>query len=110
MKSITLTFASQALIHAYLKGYRIEGNQAFSPKKSSLKLNLKQGYPTFFVKYMGNSVAIKAHRLLAFQKYGMSLFQKGMEVRHLNGVSSDFSCNNIAMARHQKTAMIKHQK
>lgn len=38
---------------------------------------------------------VTVHQLQAFQKFGDKLFEKGIVVRHLNGISSDNSYDNI---------------
>ena len=42
-------------------------------------------------------VNVPAHRLQAYQKYGEAIFERGMEVRHLNGDYVDNSADNIAL-------------
>lgn len=42
-----------------------------------------------------SSYPLKVHRLQAFQKYGELLFEKGVQVRHLNNIQCDNSIDNI---------------
>lgn len=52
---------------------------------------------------------VKVHRLQAFQKYGLSVFRRGIQVRHLNGNSLDNSISNIAIGTCRQNAMDKEQ-
>ena len=58
-----------------------------------------RGYPVISIPTGGSRgrYPIKVHRLAAYQKFGDKLFEKGMQVRHLNGNKLDFSFENIEL-------------
>jgi len=60
-----------------------------------------------YIKIHRNRKKIKcyAHRLQAFQKYGDKLYEKEIEVRHLNGNPLDNSWNNILIGSHSDNMM-----
>lgn len=94
---------------AYLfkKGYRITTDgKIINPKGKILNGYLSNlGY--MIISFKQNSITKTAllHRLQAFQKYGMKLYDKGMEARHLNGDSLDNSYENIAIGTHSQNMM-----
>lgn len=47
------------------------------------------------------------HRLQAYQKYGDKIYEPGIQVRHLNGNSTDNSYNNIGIGTAHDNAMDK---
>lgn len=47
------------------------------------------------------------HKLMAYQKYGESMFEDGIVVRHLNGNSLDNSFDNIAIGTQQQNNLDK---
>jgi hypothetical protein len=57
---------------------------------------LKNGYLEFSIR-LGITRKVKVHVLAAYQKFGEACFQEGILVRHLNGVSTDNSLDNIAI-------------
>lgn len=53
----------------------------------------------------GANRAIFIHRLVAFIKFGMAAFAKGMVTRHLNGDSRDNSYDNISIGTQSQNVM-----
>ena len=54
-------------------------------------------YLKFGLTINGKRLYIPIHRLQAFQKFGMKMFEPGIEVRHLNNNNYDNSWDNIAL-------------
>lgn len=118
---------NQFTLIAYNLGYRIIDNiGAVDPNGKKLKFYYKKGYPFFWysIKGIGQKL-IAFHRLAAYQKFGNLIFQKGIEVRHLNGDRSDFSSSNLEIGSakdnrmdipakirkiHAKSAQLKNRK
>ncbi len=93
---------------AFEEGYRVsEDGQVTAPngKKVSLRLN-KDGYKSFTYghQYRNKRYPLYVHRLAAFQLFGDSLFQEGIQARHLNNNSSDNSLVNIAIGTRSENA------
>lgn len=91
------------VIRAYLKGYRMtkEGD-VISKKGNVLKLfNRGRGrhgtYLAFNFRYAKGKITINAHRLQAFQKFGLKLLKKDIVVRHLDGNAMNNSWDNISI-------------
>lgn len=60
-----------------------------------------KGYRIFGINKKENrSSNVFVHRLQAYLKYGLSLYKKGILVRHLNDVKTDNSYFNIAIGTH----------
>ena len=51
------------------------------------------------------SYSLTIHSIQAFKKYGDTLFEKNLEVRHLNGNSLDNSWENIILGTHSQNMM-----
>ena len=95
-------------IEAYKKGYRItENGIAIGLSENELKCTLgKDGYYYFSFRRKDSSLSkIYIHRLQAFQKYGMILFNEGIEVRHKDGISIDNQFSNILIGTHSENMM-----
>ena len=45
------------------------------------------------------------HRLQAYQKYENEMYKEGIEVRHLNGIKTDNSWDNILIGTHSENMM-----
>lgn len=76
----------QAIIDAVIKGYYIKDGCAYS-MKGKLKLNVNtNGYYSIGIRKIKDKrmKRIPIHRLVAYQKYGILIFRKGYEVRHLD--------------------------
>jgi len=99
--------ATRGILLASRKGYKVtECGDVWSPHMKKLKLQNIGGYLCFRVGGKPKEqFVVKAHRLMAFQKFGDSIFQKGICVRHLNGVSTDNSYENIAIGTQSDNIM-----
>ena len=97
MQSISQRNAN--LLLAYNAGYRVGVDGGIvNPNGRPLNgYNRRGGYREFSIKKSGRVLHVSAHRLASFQKYGQSIFQDGIQTRHLNGNPSDNSYSNIAI-------------
>lgn len=89
--------AKEILLIAFEKGYRVDKEgQAFNSKGGFIKPQLqKNGYLKFNVRTENLVQRVRIHRLQAFQKFGEKIFLDGIHVRHLNGIKTDNSWDNI---------------
>lgn len=96
-----------AVIAAYNKGYRItDVGDIISPKGRILSKCIdKKGYYRITIRIDGSIVSIPIHRLVAFQKFGHDMFGDGIVVRHLNGLPTDNSVQNISIGSYSENAM-----
>lgn len=98
-----LSKSNKALIVAMLKGYKIlDDGSIISPFGNEINLYLgKKGYKRFIIRFPSKIFGknfrgcVFAHRYQAFKKFGISMFNEDLEVRHLNNDSTDNSWNNI---------------
>lgn len=90
---------SKALMHAYNKGYRVlKDGAVISHLKNYLKLiKSSNGYYSFSIKFNSERYSVSVHQLQAYQKFGDAIFDLDykVQIRHLNGISTDNSWNNI---------------
>ena len=80
--------SNERLVEAHTKGFRVtDAGVAIKPDGSIQPVSLNNwGYWRFSIKNTDGKIrAIMVHRLMAFQKFGIRLFDPGIEVRHLNG-------------------------
>lgn len=90
-----LNKSQRALIEATDAGFTVDGSgNVFRPDRTAQVLSAcPRDYRSFAFKSPTASgrgyVNIKVHRLIAFQKFGWTLFVPGIEVRHLD----DTRCN-----------------
>lgn len=100
---------NKALTHAYRRGYRvsIDGKRVKGIRKKSLSLTPNSsGYFQFCIRLpIGERYPVDVHRLQAFQKYGLEMFEEGMNVRHLNNNKLDNSWDNIAIGTMSDNSM-----
>jgi hypothetical protein len=97
----------QVLEEITKKGYTIDENGVVkNPDGEEIKGSIYEGYQKFSVRTETNSsFAVKHHRFQAYLKYGDSIFEKGMVVRHLNGNSLDNSYDNIVLGTQSQNMM-----
>ena len=57
----------------------------------------RQGYEKIQITLGGKSKEVFTHRIQAFKKFGRKLFDKGMQVRHLNDIKTDNCVDNIEL-------------
>lgn len=95
------------IIEAHKRGYRIDDNGSIVNPNLSIISGSKSnfGYYYFSIKVADRRVKIMAHRLMAYQKYGNNIFEKGIVVRHLDGNSSNNSNENIAIGTYSDNRM-----
>ena len=97
--------AQELLEWTFFKGYRVnENGEVITPKgkvrKLSRKVDNRGTKPdirfTFNMKLPGqaSSGPIPVHRLAAYQKFGDKMFKKGIQVRHLDGDSTNNKPDN----------------
>lgn len=79
-----------------------------NPKGQIRKGTLTCGYLKVGVKIpeMGiSSYAVKIHKFQAYRKFGDTIFQEGVVVRHLNGDPQDNSSDNIELGTQSQNMM-----
>jgi hypothetical protein len=91
-----------------------------NPKREVRKGSLTGGYLKVGVKIpeLGiSSYAVKIHKFQAYRKFGDTIFQEGVVVRHLNGDPQDNSSDNIVLGTQSQNMMdrdeqdrVKHSK
>lgn len=98
---------TEAIILANQKGYKVtKDGKVINKYNKQLFTNNMNGY--FFLCVRINtekSINIAVHRLQAFQKFGEEIFKEKIEVRHLNGNSTDNSYDNIVIGSHYENMM-----
>ena len=83
-----------------LKGGYYEHTPIFNKDGKQLSIGKSsKGYLSFNIRLSKGSKPTRSfvHRLQAFQKFGEKIFKDGIVVRHLNGVSTDNSYDNIGI-------------
>ena len=95
--------ANLLIIEAFQKGYRVENGEIFNHLYKKINFWLKNGYPVIAI----SSHPVKVHRLVAYQKFGNAIFEKGMQIRHLNGDKLDFSFQNIEIGTSKQNQLDK---
>lgn len=90
-------------IYAYEIGYRVtEDGFLQSPSGKYIGHIHKSGYVKFSIQNKKKRFSIFVHRLQAYQKYGEKIYQKGLQVRHLNNNKQDNSYSNIALGTNKQ--------
>lgn len=98
-----LSNLSEEVIFAYKKGYRVINGKVYSPfriEPLNPGIRSKDGYQLCYFSFRGSDLKpkyIPVHRLVAYQKYGNEMFEKGIEVRHLDNNSLNNIEENIAI-------------
>lgn len=104
-----LSKSNKAVLLAYERGYRvlINGVMVNAENKEMNPCVNNKGYKTFTIRipHSRQCKSFLVHRLMAYQKFGDSVFEKGIEVRHLNGSRIDNSFNNIEIGTRSQNAM-----
>lgn len=92
------------MLDAFNKGYRVIDGRIFNPDGKELTGYVnRRGYHLFHHTKSGPKVY--THKLIAYQKFGDKLFEKGIEVRHLDGNSLNNSEYNISIGTHRDNMM-----
>ena len=95
---------------AYEKGYRsTKDGEVIGLHGYKLKLHLHKtcNRKYFYCEYNGKVIGIPVHRLVAYEKYGRRLHDKGMVTRHKNGNRFDNSWDNILIGTQSENMMDK---
>lgn len=103
-----MNHSKEDLLTAISRGYFATANgQIVSPTGRQRKLHASSdGYPKFTItRATGKRGSVKAHRVQAFQKFGHRIFDESLEVRHLNGIKTDFSHSNIGLGTASENRM-----
>jgi hypothetical protein len=91
------------------KGYSVDINgNVFNKDGKQLSIGKsKKGYLSFNIKIEkgGNATRSFVHRLQAYQKFGDKIFEQGIVVRHLNGISTDNSYDNIGIGTYSQNSL-----
>lgn len=97
----------QVTIFAYERGYRVDAiGNVYSPSGVKRVMSeSKPGYLSFSIKWLGKSKVCYAHHLQAYQLHKDRVLKKGVQVRHLNGISTDNSAANIGIGSHSDNMM-----
>ena len=101
------------LIETYSKGYRVSNGIVTNAvgKERKLKLSSKRvgGYYSFNMKLAGTKVSmpVQVHKLVAYQKFGETMFITGIEVRHLDGNSTNNLDDNIVLGTRSQNELDK---
>lgn len=95
------------IVDTYKKGYRIDNaGIAINPKGLAVKGVIdSNGYKAIKTRVKGKVVEVQHHRLQSYQKYGDAMFKDGIVVRHLNGIKTDNSWDNIGIGTGKENAM-----
>ena len=95
--------------HAYEKGYRMDKDGIFyNPKGNIVRGYLHNGYRKYKLRVPGDYgkyYHFKLSRFQAYCKFGDKIYEKGVVVRHLNGVRDDDSWDNIEIGTQSQNMM-----
>ncbi len=98
----------QDIAVAYKKGYRVSRiGLVTNPKGNKLGFGTisNTGYAKFSIKINGRTTKIFVHRFAAYRKYGKKIFDKRLQVRHINGKKTDNSANNLILGTPSENMM-----
>lgn len=89
------------------KGYKISlDGKIFNFQNKELKGGRHiSGYKYISFLHENKKIHIYAHRLQAYQKFGNDIFKKGIMVRHMNGIKTDNSIQNIEIGTNRDNQM-----
>lgn len=107
---MSLSKANETLIEAYNRGYRIINGICYGYKGKPIKGCLLKrrnspSYVRFSIKIERQIRSFKAHRLVAYQKYGDEIFKDEICVRHLDGNPLNNREDNIAIGTQSDNMM-----
>lgn len=99
--------SKQAEKVAFERGCRVIDGKIYSWTGKERKFDTSpKGYPRFGIKCGSRTDGtrrhydVMVHRLVAYQKYGNSIYEEGIEVRHLDDNPLNFFEHNIAIGTH----------
>ena len=90
------------------KGYSIDKYGIIRNKNNKIIKCHKdnRGYLVVSIRFgIKSSIKIYVHRFQAYIKYGNDIYKNGIEVRHLNGIKTDNSYNNISIGTHSENIL-----
>lgn len=88
---------------AYARGYRVAELTVLSPSGKTLHpWTGNTGYPWITI---GKTEKCSVHRLVAFQLWGEMIYERGIEVRHLDGNKLNFLPANLALGTHSQNQL-----
>lgn len=97
---------------AHQRGYRAISGRIISPhndKNRALYTN-KKGYRGIRIGMGGKQYTLFVHRLVAFQKFGEAVFEKGIVVRHLDGNPQNNDPDNIDIGTRSENELDRPKK
>jgi len=87
-------------------GYRVnkEGSILKNGEVTSTKKVHNTGYMVIQTRDPDNrkNIYVFVHRIQAYQKYGTKIFNRNLEVRHLDGNKLNNSCDSIVLGTHSQ--------
>ena len=88
-------------------GYEVIDGVVYKPNGEEQKLHLTLGYPRFsiWLKDTKKTKRVSVHRLVALQKYGNKIYQKDIDVRHLDENKLNFLEDNIDIGTRKQNYM-----
>lgn len=86
-----------AILKAKEKGYTIDRSGIVTGVRGRTMSQRRDGsgYFSFTVRFDGSRHEVSFHRYQAYEKFGNTIFNKETVVRHLNGIQTDNSWENI---------------
>ena len=100
---------NDAVVIAYTKGYRVLDNGVVKSHMGTLRKTINHGGYEKVNVDIGNSkkFPVPVHKLQAYQKFGEEVFHEDVQVRHLDGDSTNNESDNISIGSASDNAMDK---
>lgn len=95
-----ISFRKLGAVIAVAKGYRIKKGQLFNAQKKLVTPRIDEGgYPVIGIKLprTRKNLSVHVHVISAYIKFGEELLKQDLEIRHLNGIKTDFRPENLAL-------------
>jgi len=94
-----MSVKNQTLIGLKALGYKMSKNGSMLDPEGNICASYDvAGYKRHTTKKVfGKPVSVSLHRFQAYLKFGDKIFEKGIQVRHLNNVKSDNSWDNLEL-------------
>lgn len=102
-----ISISNQALLYAAEKGFTVVNGEVFYKNRKKKLQRIHTGYFVFAVRYRGMMRIILVSRFVAYQKFGMKIFEEGLEVRHLDSNLENNFPDNIALGTRQQNMLDK---
>ena len=94
-----LSKTNLATVTAFQKGYKVIDGEPYNPSGVKLKTTVQNKrsfmYRRFSVSIDGRKNNVYLHKLVALQKFGTAMLEPGVQVRHLDGDSTNNREENI---------------